>query len=183
MNPQPPVIPPSTNAAAYLRFVILLLPATATSTGVVEGGKWAAVPASRPYLAVLGPLPLQFAAAAAPPDPLAEVMSTPAVVPKPEKEVAEPTPKTRDVLTPAAEPNSSVATAVRELPEAKGSKESREPKIMNSPKPIIRDEFSAPVRPEDLLPFFAFPPGRREGGVAAPGQIVPPPSSATYRQQ
>jgi hypothetical protein len=54
---------------------------------------------------------------------------------------------------------------------------------MNSPKPIMRDEFSTPVRPEDLLPFFAFPPGRREGGLVAPGQIVPPPSSATYRQQ
>lgn len=183
MHPKPSVIPPPTRAAAYFRFVILLLPATATSTGVLEDGTWASAPASRPYMAVLGPLPLHFAAAAAPPDPLSEVMSTPAAVAKPEKESAEATSKTRDVLTPAAEPNSSVATAAKDLPDPKGAKESREPKIMNSPKPIIRDEFSAPVRPEDLLPFFAFPPGRREGGISAPGQIVPPPSSATYRQQ
>lgn len=183
MKPKPLVTPPNPGPAAYLRFVALLLPVTANSSGWLEPGRWAAVPASRPYLAVLGPTPLHFAAAAAPPDPLpgpAAAVVKPSAETKPTVEGAGPG---REVMPGQSEGANLPPAGAKDVRVVNDLPDVVLPKPPPAPKAIMRDEFSPNVRTEDLLPFFAFPPGRREGGMLTPGQIVPPPSSATYRQQ
>jgi hypothetical protein len=137
---------------------------------------------SRPYLAVLGTMPLRVAEAAPPPD----LSSRPsqAAPPRPDQETAsDPAP----IDEVKAEP-SSLTPPAADLTPATPTRESA-PQPARTPPPILVDDSRPRVRPEDFLPFFIFP-GHGESNVivpvTAPAPPAPgtlPPSSATYRQQ
>lgn len=177
MKPHPASLLFVPSSVACFRFAIFLLPATVTSSssGLLDQDDWATSPPSRPYLAVLGPPALRFADAPAP-----ALLPVVAAGGKPADENLA---GKKDVVLPEVTPSPGSLSDALDSRKAAGVTESSDARALNRPKPILRDEFSVPARPEDFLPFFAFPPARRDGSLLSPGQIVPPPSSATYRQQ
>jgi hypothetical protein len=160
---------------------MLLVPLTANSSAVSDEVRRGSGLITRPYLAVLGSPPLQEALEA---PVMPRVVPVPVVAPTgtgmTERHPADDAGGKRDVVLAkveagaAAEP-APIRSSASQLDGTTGAGAPR------SSKAILKDEFQAPVRPEDLLPFFVYPAVRRDGGGPAP--IVPPPSSATYRQQ
>ena len=143
-----------------------------------------AEPALLPYLAVLGPPPLRFAAAPPPPD--LTVRPPAGAPPIPASANADST------LAPAAsaETKSSPAVAANTAAstETPASADHNAPSPAKAPPAILPDDARPAVRPEDFLPYFQIP--GQPGGVnllvpvprGAPGPAQLPPSTATYTQ-
>ena len=148
---------------------------------------------SRPYLAVIGPPPLRFAAAIPPPD----LSARPAIgaPPNPAAENANPASAVGSNApmpsTPAvAEPSPDLANGSASQPaDAIPTPDLSEP-AAKTPPPILSDDTRPRVKTEDFLPFFVFPNPHVSPQVVVPAEVpvLPtpgtlPPSSATYRQQ
>jgi hypothetical protein len=143
---------------------------------------------SRPYLHVIGALPLRFQERAPPPD----VSSRP-------PGGAPPVPSTKattDIIRMPVSEQSAAATlaAPPAVPVKSEDQHAKSPAAnagsAQTPPAILPDDVGRKVRPEDLLPFFQFPGssagadgGNAAGPPAPPSPGTLPPSSATYKQQ
>ena len=138
--------------------------------------------ASRSYLSVIGPPPLRFQEEdSAPPN---DEFTRPSVTPRP----AAPPDKCSVsasfldmLLAPGWSPPAAVG-ASKPAPKARPT-----PAFLSVPSPILPDDGSGGVHPEDFIPFFQFPVGTQpapaDSSVATPdvyGRF--PHSTATYRQ-
>jgi hypothetical protein len=134
---------------------------------------------SRSYLLVVGSPPLRFQD---PETPLLPEVSTrpPAAGP--------PTPSDKRARAGGQADLAAGSSAAKE--DNASPKPVVAPPPKPGPVPILPDDGSSRVRPEDFLPFFQFPgarPGPSESTIGVPpsaptpGQI--PPSSATYQQE
>lgn len=144
-----------------------------------------------PYLLTLGAPALRFQAAPPPPD----LTSRPAAA-------APPMPALSPTETTVAQANlaaAHVTSSVPSVPATSNELQSEKAKPANSPAasakvtppPILPDDSSPSIRPEDFLPYFQIPGAGRPPtsvNVIAPavsnasGSIPVPPSSATYTQ-
>lgn len=122
-----------------------------------------------PYLAVVRPIGIRFAAPAAPRG-AEPIFPPPAPVVETEPEV----PSTHTSDTPALENPPELLPAV-EQPQTPV-----EP--VRRPLPILPDDTRREIRPEDVLPFFQYPHSDAPPvNVLLPAPVVP--SSATYQQR
>jgi hypothetical protein len=179
-----------------LRYVsLLLLPALAPKS--VSGGHSrtgsnagavlnlrSAEPVLLPYLAVLGPPPLRFAAASPPPDLTVRPAAAAPLVPT--SATTDSTPAPAASVEPKSTPSLAANSASIESP---ASADHAAPSPTKAPPPsILPDDARPAIRPEDFLPYFQIP--GQPGGVNllvpvprdAPGSAPLPPSSATYTQ-
>ena len=138
--------------------------------------------ATHPYLTVIGPAPLRFAAApalvrakSAPPAP------PPPAVPEKEGAIEAANRQAASVLDDLVGAPSVTAAAPTEVRPKTSTPE---------PLPLLPDDTRRQVRPEDILPFFSFPATGTGGGVIIGAPTEPaqpreklPPSSATFIQK
>ena len=164
-------------------------PAQALAGPRVRGdGADPASPESRPprapqpgaygYLGVIGPPPLRFMEPESPLEPPGPPPAPEAAKPKVIEKVAA-TSITPDVVVNPGIPDSARKTSRQEQVTSAGA-----------PPPLIPDDSSPRVRPEDFLPFFQFPGSRRGldgGSIPAPATPAAPstlqPSSASFREE
>lgn len=154
----------------------------------------APAPKSPPYLLVCLPPPLRFAEPVEPADPVSD-LPTALGPPHPAgmlEEIAalnqqaaiSPLPT---ATTPAAAPVDSSANPLAVTPPSSSVATSAEPSESADPATapaalprvgvsILPDDTPRAIRPEDVLVYFQFP-------ATSPANNLPPPSSATYRQQ
>ncbi|MGH7997239.1 MAG: hypothetical protein ACREFX_12910 [Opitutaceae bacterium] len=159
-----------------LALVVEVAQGTAPPLNAEEGpGLFARAERFRPYLPFIGPPPLRFRESLPPPDlsshpPPADLSSVgpktpPAIVQQPEMDVP--------VKAPPPGPTQIVVRVAPEKPMLQARPGSPASFPANpGPPPLLPDDGSGKVKPEDFLPFFQFP-----------GQGQPPPSTATYQQQ
>lgn len=129
---------------------------------------------SEPYLAAVGPAPLRFI------EPPAAASEAAFMAGRPKSASASALPKPAEA-TPAAGAAPALS-APKPAPSASAETHSAgQPPGPDLGQPsIIPDEMRPRVRPEEFLPFFQ-PPGTT---VNLPGgNITPPPSTATYKQE
>lgn len=125
---------------------------------------------SRPYLPVLGAVPLRFGA---PPPPDLTTRPSAGAPPDPAPVQTVASANRESVLAPSL-PAATLKAPASELP----------PPPIKIPEPtpgILPDDTRPATRPEDFLPFFQFPGTNPGSSVRAPGPL--PPSSATYQQR
>lgn len=133
------------------------------------------LPRPASYLAVVGPPPLRFRDAPAPPPYELEPASTgPALLDNVES-VPQPKATTASAEILPTEALPATADTPRHIQHQ-----------ADEPAPIIPDDLRREVRPEDVIPYFQVPRNRLRVGVpipSQPGTSSLPPSSATYQQQ
>ncbi len=144
------------------------------STAVVPRpgiGSGAPSPSARPYLRVVGVVPLRFKidlppAPAIQRPPAAQPPATPALPPPPAEPAAPPAAALPPPGPAAAETARKVAEPAAPAPRAT--------------EPLLLDENQAKTPDEEILRYFRFPGA---DGLRLPPPPQEPPSSATYRQQ
>lgn len=120
---------------------------------------------SRPYLAVILPPPLRFAAAVPAPAEMPRLASLEPIVKSEPTTVAQPTAPSDAASAAPLQPSPPARPATGEPPLA-------DPTRGPAPVRILPDDVRREIRPEDFLPYFILP-GSSDAGV--------PPSSASYR--
>lgn len=162
---------------AALRALMVSACALTTPTVIANSGSprrsvshWPASTASTPYLALLAPTPMRFAAPARPPVVLE-------IEPLPEAEPASPNPAADSSATTTAPladftdlkfpTTTQLDDAIAQVPTATAPSPNKT--TPGGPPPILLSDDPIPgARPEDILPFFRLPSL---------------PSSATYQKQ
>lgn len=148
-------------------------------------------PPSVPYLVARAAPPLRFAAPPAPPPPIVTVALPPPVAPAPENSTPDSSPNPSAPVRPVRPSHVADAAAPDQpspdSPPSSPEVPTAEP-VKPAPAPILRDDITPVLHPEDVLPFFKLPGSEPDvnsppspAEPAAPGQLRP--STAHYTQR